>query len=230
MALFVIERGAKCGVQEYSQQQTQGLCGENCTHASALTWIRVTEAYDSECGVPFPAGKGRAMCAARRQEHITHWFDVDRLSCGFPPRDRNEIWAQCGCSRQTLNLTCSNMEATPSAAGIEKLARSKASRERSFGRNISRLRELMEAGKIHSEAIVYTTRLAIANYRMPGFPWRFGNMQYWAERHVTKERRKNSTYLLGVTEVEFFAAKAGLVTTRSPLELSSTLSSEVQQR
>ncbi|MBR0756887.1 hypothetical protein JQ604_32300 [Bradyrhizobium jicamae] len=214
MALFASERSSKCGLQEYSQQQTHALCGENCTHASAMVWIRETVSYDSECGVPFPAGKGPAMCAARRQEHIRHWFDVDHLSCGFPPRDKNEIWARCGCSRQTLNLTCNNMGSAPSEDGIEKLSHSKASREWSFGRNIRRLRDLMEASKIDAEAIAHATRLAIANYRMPGFPWRFGNMQFWAERHINKERRRNPTYLLSVTDVEFFATKAGLATTR----------------
>ncbi|MCK1666153.1 M12 family metallopeptidase [Bradyrhizobium sp. 153] len=214
MALFVSERSSKCGLQEYNPQQTLALCGENCTQASALTWIRVTVSYDSECGVPFPVGKGPAMCAARRQEYMSHWFDVDRLSCGIPPRDRNEIWAQCGCSRQTLNLTCNNMGSTPSEDGTKKLARSKASREKSFGRNIRRLRDLMDASKIDPAAIEHATRLAIANYRMPGFPWRFGNMQYWSERHINKERRQNPTYLLSVADVEFFANKAGLATTR----------------
>lgn len=209
MSVFMTERNAQCGTIEYSQEQIRTLCGAFCPYATAISWIREETLRDKTCGVPFPANKGRDMCAGIRKEYITHWIDIDRFSCDLGPADRIEIWAKCACSKQSLDSICANLHSKPSKDRLIILARSKASRERSFAKVLLAVSTLTEGGMLNDEAADLVSKMGISSYRTAGFPWRFGDLQFALERFINRKRRNNPSFVAGADDVRKFFVKVG---------------------
>lgn len=117
------ERVQSCGVQAVSPSQARHMCGGDCgSAATATTHIRVEQKYRSWCGVatvPPP----QSECQAMGKEYIRHWMDEDPFSCGtpLPVQTRGERWTECGCSVQTLTLSCTDIRHPAEEAVIDKM-------------------------------------------------------------------------------------------------------------